>query len=605
MRGVIETADAVLAGAARSFDPQSVIVALAGDDYAGAARALAAATGRRALEAERFDSALFDGAAPRTLVARPERFGADVLGGLDPAARTGVLTARSLAVLERLIARILAHAGDRTAELAVMRGHGRECCVHTAGGTLCGRSGDARPGAGRGVTASCQLGRGCYRDGADPAAVPRIASIPADVILTDLCGGFDLSGALLDSSLSLALSAVEGSAIAYVGSTWTKMGAPYAEPLLGALLRGGAALGDAVAELNRAERADGLGFGAFTLLGDAGLRLHPPAPIAPPLRIASGASAAVRYDVLERLELDPGVAFEQLAFEPGGDLAPLAVPRGGGAWYLVPRAGAAARGMLRVRERSPLRELSAAVAEPLGRLAALEAFEIVPLKARLDQIKRGADRVGRTFTRRRTPLDDASLENDVSRLVEQVLDLQHGICDELIERTAQSEYYFGPEAIVRFDVVAERRMRCTQCGCSTARRFDFAHRVWPAYRMNVHTCPRCKFVAQGTNAGWSGRIAGPDTMRAGDRFHQEIVIVNEHTRPLEASLGFAWLNGSSHGVDAAPARRAVVAPSDALHVTFEGATSARETLPDLHIVRAVAVANGELLLLQKRIGVVL
>lgn len=239
---------------------------------------------------------------PATIVVEPDAVGPDFLAALPPTKPISVFTARHLAAASNLVLRTLAYQAslemsaatlDATTtpaattqesrqfsstphDLVTIRAHGRECGLLLRDGMLCGR--DRTTGSGEGAAATrpltaCEQGQGCFRNGWQGNRIVPIAEINAKVILVDSCRALRVANGEFQPTVSLALATLDGSALAFVGSTWLRSQELDIGQLIAAQLRLGQPLSVAVAAANASLDDEPEAFGPLAVLGDGGIRL--------------------------------------------------------------------------------------------------------------------------------------------------------------------------------------------------------------------------------------------------------------------------------------------------------------------------------------------
>lgn len=165
----------------------------------------------------------------------------------------------------------LASLTSEQVDILDINAHGWDCMLHFADGVVCGkRNKPPTEMAGPGIP-SCFTAPGtCRRIDVKPEDRIRFSSIRASIIYVNSCRTLRLDHQAGENYWSLALSALDGSAYAYVSSPWILTSHPSGPALFRRELADGASLGDAVSRLNQAIRADGGAFGTFNLIGDGG-----------------------------------------------------------------------------------------------------------------------------------------------------------------------------------------------------------------------------------------------------------------------------------------------------------------------------------------------
>lgn len=294
---------------ARSFTDNHVVVC-AGDAFANAGRRFAETSGRSLLtlpnpDSEQFTVQLAALSHNATVVLEPGHAPPDVLNQVASRG-SSVLTARDADALNRLVARLYGpwpdavlaavrgsddHGGisvpleaaplrvatEGHAVLLAVVGHGRDCLVHFADGVLCGRSNGA-DGVYRGAGPPR-----CFRDPeqacvrTDLRAADRVYAkdLRTSILFVDTCRGVKVDHDHGPSPWSMTLSALDGEAIAYIGSLRGRVGAEYAPELILDRLRHGASLGEAVCAANQAVTEDSAIQGSYVLIGDSGYIPYP------------------------------------------------------------------------------------------------------------------------------------------------------------------------------------------------------------------------------------------------------------------------------------------------------------------------------------------
>jgi hypothetical protein len=300
---------------AGSFTGESIGVVL-GDSLEWIAREYAQVTGREVIELPA--SALSGGAAAdalgrnATVVVSADRVSRSLLMRFSQD-DIWVLTARSssgfLSLLRRMSrqrpsieyravsgmedgevsqVRPLAAMTSKQVDILTINAHGWDCMLHFADGVICGKQDGMVPEmAGPGIP-SCFTSPGtCRRIDVKPADRIRFSSIRASIIYVNSCRSLRLNHPAEDNYWSLAMSALDGFACAYVSTPWMVVPSPSSPELFREELAAGASLGDAMSRVNQAIRMDGSAFGTFNLIGDGGF-----CPVAPDE--APGASAGAR-----------------------------------------------------------------------------------------------------------------------------------------------------------------------------------------------------------------------------------------------------------------------------------------------------------------------
>jgi hypothetical protein len=272
---------------------------VAGDSLERIAREYAQATGREVIELPA--SALSGGTAAdalgrnATVVVSADRISRSLLMRFSQD-DIWVLTARSARSFLSLLRRMsrqqpgieyravsglengkLAQVRPLAAEMSKQAGvlaidaHGWDCMLHFADGVICGKQDGVVPElAGPGIP-SCFTSPGtCRRIDVRPEDRIRFSSIRASIIYVNSCRSLRLNHPVEENYWSLAMSALDGFACAYVSTPWMVVPRPASPDLFTEELVAGASLGDAVSRVNQAIRLDGSAFGTFNLIGDGG-----------------------------------------------------------------------------------------------------------------------------------------------------------------------------------------------------------------------------------------------------------------------------------------------------------------------------------------------
>jgi acyl carrier protein len=282
-----------------------LVITVNGDDFAPLGVALAHYTQRAMVEVDSvagaWDVALSE-RCPVTVVLEPDKVIPELLGAMPATRPVAIFTARDFPTASRLVLRTLAHrpepelavleidAGDPAGNVAAAReavtgapdvvtfsAHGRECGLILRHGVLCGRAhGTLAAPPGQTPDApltACEQGHGCYVNGWRGERLVAVDSLNATVVLIDSCRALRVAGGAFGSRVSLALAALDGRAIGFVGSTWLRTGQDGARERVLERLRRGDALAVAVAAANSAMDAAPESLGPFTVIGDAAVQL--------------------------------------------------------------------------------------------------------------------------------------------------------------------------------------------------------------------------------------------------------------------------------------------------------------------------------------------
>lgn len=288
-----------------------IVITVRDDELEPAGQLLARCTGRETRRARSpGDAIALAGTADTTatIVAAPAVVRPDFLAALPALAPVAVLTARHLAAASALVLRTVTRPGGglgggpatarldavsglsaRAAreavtdhdDLVTIRAHGRECGLLLRDGMICGRAqGTTGPPASgppaSGPLAACEQGQGCFRNGWHGSRIIGIGELGGQVVLVDSCRALRVSDGEFGPSVSLALAALDGSAVAFVASTWLRSQERDVSGLIDERLRAGDPLALAVAAANATLSEEAEAFGPLVVLGDGGLRLTPP-----------------------------------------------------------------------------------------------------------------------------------------------------------------------------------------------------------------------------------------------------------------------------------------------------------------------------------------
>jgi hypothetical protein len=177
---------------------------------------------------------------------------------------------------------------DHRARLLVLRTKGRECCSNILDGMVCGRSeplGTPLPPESGFRTTPCLHGEGCFRIDLTEAELLRACDVHATLIFAQSCSSMALGTNAYPSSISLALSLLEGTAVAMIGALGVHVLQRGAQDVLEAALEAELPLGEVVSRLEGESPLRGA-LHRFGLLGDPGLVLPRPTRVASPSHIA-------------------------------------------------------------------------------------------------------------------------------------------------------------------------------------------------------------------------------------------------------------------------------------------------------------------------------
>ncbi|RGD57500.1 hypothetical protein DR950_06535 [Kitasatospora xanthocidica] len=596
-----------------SFD-NGLVVSVEGDPGVGPAVELARRTGRRHLGVPTAGAALEIEPAPTlTVVATAAAVDDRWLARASGIDGIGLLTARDGERLTALVSRTLSapvrpsprtvlldatadgaaavtrdgfSAATRSAGTLVLQAHGRECLVHLADGVLCGRSTgpvSVRPDGHRPLgPTSCVQGEGCYRLHYRGEELLPAASVDADVVLIDSCLVQKVGTGQFTSDTTLALTLLEGSARAVVASPWIRGGFPAAGPLFAALLRDGAPLGRAVAEVNRAAAAGERTVGRFALLGDAALRPHPEAAL--PAVAADGPFTVGDAGAL--LDGDPPDAFAVVH----GDVD---VVRLTGARTLVlPRYGAPLPATGRItRAREPQRERFDRLRTHAEAAATLWAYGLEGSGPEPSGYRAAlADAYG--------GLADTTPTASAAAALDQAEDLLTAVDGAAAERltalTAQSRYHFVDTYSDTSRRVDERPATCPECD-GRAALIRWSHAIAPLVERELLSCPVCGEVTDtDTRAAVTCRLEGPRHAVRGEPLRQRAVLHNATARPVHARLGFALLYEDLYGTDWSRTEEVLLDPGEERGIDVGGGVPADFDVADRHGLRLFTVAGGRI-----------
>ncbi|MBC6446003.1 hypothetical protein [Actinokineospora xionganensis] len=623
----------------KEHDPRSWQGELWCDDLSlrAAALVLARATGRplhlgpidEAMEAAR--------TTPVTVVTRPAEITPERLATVHHDATIGWLAARDLAATTRLIARTVLHGpavmaalddisfdtitdhdpapgwltGDQLTPaglraglaggVAVLagRGHARGCLMHLAGGGICGRQHELplltiQPAMTSGWVdhpTACQQGPRCHRDDVEVTDHLRAADIRAAFTVLDSCRTAVAGAARVRVDVSIPLSMVEGHALAVCAAVGVRDGAGHVAQLFRALLRAGASLGTATAEMNGSIAADLSAGGRLALFGDAGL-VPAPADRDPVEAMAS-------LDERDGVDVPAG---NTALLVPGRDLlaaaqdGPLVVPRSrdSSSWVLTTAVGRSGGWI----EQAPgyLDERWTARVRPwLDRLRGLGSLGMSVATAEVD----AAHRLAAGAVRDRAVAADLgaarAAANAFADAERALTDLQFRLVDNEVRWAAKTYYSLvdGWPAPVRL-VGDEELYECPQCGgrCAIAQRLRSAGGAGgPVLRSDV--CLRCGEVVAGV-AEFPARVTvtSPSESRLGDTFDAEVTIEAPADQPLTIAVGAAFVHEERFNCRMLDSRSLRMEPGARTTITFVGGSDPGLTIPDAHYFKVLLAADG-------------
>src|SRR5262249_1065121 len=233
-----------------------IVVTVRDDELEPAGQVLAGCTGREVRQVSSPGDAIALAATAgttATIVAAPAVVRPDFLAALPARAPVAVLTARHRAAASALVLRIVTRpavgrggaqgGGPGTArlddvsglsaraareavtghdDLVTIRAHGRECGLLLRDGMICGRAQGMTGPPASGPLAACEQGQGCFRNGWHGPRIVGIGELGGQVVLVDSCRALRVSDGEFGPSVSLALAALDGSAVAFVASTWLR-----------------------------------------------------------------------------------------------------------------------------------------------------------------------------------------------------------------------------------------------------------------------------------------------------------------------------------------------------------------------------------------------
>jgi hypothetical protein len=613
-----------LAGAAGASPPRhtGAVACIGGDAAAPLAQLLAVRTGRRLIEFSS-GSRLQEWASqePVTLVATSAQVSNDFLARISTVRMTGVLTARDLDALSALVARsvvglvtpldrtltvdtvrsapgdrnptsrdeFLANVGDGVSVLGVTA-HGRECMLILDDVVICGRAPAPRPltiepGASFLGQTSCQWEEGCIRNHWSEDRLLPAAEVRAALVFIDSCAAMKTGTSQFDSSTAMALSWLDGDALAVVCSPWPRDGMLRLPDVFCAAVSGGVSLGEAVALVNEAVARSGRSLGFFSLLGDAGL--HPfPQMAAPATRDAGSGGTIVVPACGARIQLAAG-QFGRITMD-----GPVIAVRVADDELLVapsPPQREPVLAQLAVRDAS-VRSSIVRLAEAARAYGDIWCLGVRLKQAPLADLRRhllecydgSADRV--PATEMVTSRVDAAWE------VASALDRE--IADQLVWATARTHL----PLIERYGRHSEREYlgmtACPQCG--QAAEINSWQHIVSAMRRQLVSCHACwELIDRDMANAAEVRLAGPVHGRRGEVLPQRAEVTCRGNQEASGWLGYVLANGERHGGDSldriAPF---AVSPGSSTSVDLGAEISPDFGLADRLYLRAFAVCAG-------------
>jgi hypothetical protein len=613
-----------------AFDPTSVVAFRRGDRYALFARVLAALTRRRLQE---LDAAAqprpVDGLAT-TLVVEPGAATTELLAAAARPWPLAVMTARTEGAMAALVARTVTcpaaprapwvdrdpvdspghrlfqdgagAVGARPVELLTLRGHSRGCCLHLPDGVYCGRDPDLADDApirpsGRHQLSACAQGEGCFRPDAGRARRQPVREVAADVVLVDGCLGLQVAGGQSPSEITMALAAMDGTAVAFVGSPWPRTGPRLPAPLFRALLAAGHSLGAALAVLNECVTADPASIGLFGLLGDAGLVPQPGgrAVVHEARRLPSSITCEPPCPLVT-VRLAGELLSERRRLAVVGGAAGLrAVDRNERELLLFADGGGDVGGDLRLtlidEDVDWLLRRSAPAA--VRRLRAADALGVA-VAPRVSALDRLLKELGRAWSAPLGVRDDDLCRQLASRFGEALGETQRAVVEQSLERLAGSfddmtDLWRGP-----FEFAPAGSPRCPTCD-----RPGLAYRVLPLAAgdvpLDLQVCAYCGEVAGGhEDADCVLTASGPAHVLRGERFAYEVEVRNTTAGRLRGVLA-ACISGERH-VEASfrQVEEVALEPGVPVRRRLTGVFPSPRSSADRNVAVVLAYVNGGL-----------
>lgn len=614
------------------------VAVVEGDPFAAVGRMLAVATGRPLRNVDLKEPIVADEAS-LTIVVSPGLLSPSLLAAIR--GPVGVFTARDLYAGCALLLRTLLDveldepllfdttqpdldAGGRlhgmvaevgrvleptqTGQRLAMAGraHGRECLVVIGESLLCGRTSNSlgnhhteeTPGQ-----AACQHTQECLRRDMvlNPATLRHAREVSASAVVLDACRSVSIGGRL-GSGVSLALDALDGTAVMLVGCVGARQGPPETLPFFVGLVASGMAAGTVVDTLN--DMATRSSIGLFVLLGDA-------------------ARAWKGFGRIEALTIDPDTSTVKLegprvvAVRTHPEVRNLAVDSaktqlipirvGRGQWWLVHPAGQQIHDTLRVTQSELNYEvvLSRLVYPTLDALDDWVGHGLQPPLKRVAELREEAHAIASRLPQLKSRHGIQTADESLSTLTKELLSLQGDLLDRWLSRVHQGNDRYPetwPEPVI---FGTSRTLTCRQCG-------ELAENVPVTAGLNLRlnlfltVCPECGDLAAGTDGcHWRPTISGPNRAVRGDTptFQWGIQGV---AGPAVVSVGVGASHGRSVGTDFTGQHDAMVlgAPGDTHDFVFDAvATVSNRALADSQTLRLVAVVNGRPMVLNHTLWV--
>lgn len=442
--------------------------------------------------------------------------------------------------------RSLADPAGEQAGLLAIDAHGWDCMLHFADGVICGKQDGPVPEiAGPGIP-SCFTGPGaCRRIDAGPEDRIGFASIRARVIYVNSCRSLRLNQPGGENYWSLAMSALDGFACAYVSTPWMVVPRPASPELLGEELAAGASLGDAVSLVNAAIRLEGSAFGTFNLIGDGGF-----CPVAP--EQAPGAPADARESVTPGRSKSAG-----LVRSPAFD------SRLSRVLTILTRLFQSAEQGIEVLAREPLDCLGA-------------------IRASADGWVNGG-----SGEARRSAAELAEWEREAS-------DLQDRAVRYLVEKAGGFGYDYSTEwAEPRRASPPEQAGTCGHCGTGVIWKWQVTHGIWQE-PLAVWECSECTEVGSG-DPGLLARLSVqvPAAVRLGERFEVTVTVAAGGPAREEIAVGATIAGEDRFGGNLSAVLPVPPEAGGEYRVTFTGWFDPDDS-PNVNDKRQVVVFAGQL-----------
>lgn len=500
--------------------------------------------------------------------------------------------------------------GDGVAVLAG-RGHGRDCLVHLSGGGICGRAGGPEilptpsyepegTGWAPALTA-CQQGGGCWRDDVTPADHLNAGDVRAAFTMLDSCQTAVAGGASVRTDVSIPLTMLASHAVAVAVAVGPRCGASYAAPLFGALLRANLALGEVVQQVNGAIAADREGVGWIALFGDAGL-VPDPAPVTAAERaVRPGADGSVTVPSSRA-----AVLVHDGAVLPVGPEGPTVVPRldGKSCWALTEAVGRQGGTLVRVPAEVD-GEWRERVRPWLDRLRGLAGAGMRVDRDILDGLHRRAVAALRARAEARHTAAAVAAVNDFGRVRTELQSLERELVQQEVEWAATTFYSFTDNWPEPWRVTAvPGAQRCPQCGDDIATRHLVVPAAGAGADLDYVTCVRCGEVSAGCpDLLVEATATAPTTVRRGEPFEVTATLTAPRSRPVHVVVGAAVVHEKRFSCELSSTRSLVLTPGERHTVTFHGGSDPARTIPDLHIVKVVVLAEGRVRCLTRSLWV--